>query len=197
VAHIQLDIDFLSHPKVMQLDALTELLFIRAILYSARHLTDGFIPHAVIPLLAYNFPEEVGRNGLINQLRQAKLFHSTPSGYRIHDYLKYQLSKRQVLELIQKRKESGQAGGRASAQAKGQAKGQAKPRASAQAKLNDSSTDFNPIPIPLPLKEKTKILVSPPKVDKSGDKSGTGFERLSEGLKKLFQEKIPPIEEPA
>jgi len=43
--------------------------------------------------------------------------------------------------------------------------------------------------------EKTKILVSPPKGDKSGDKSGTGFERLSTGLKTLFKDKLPPLEE--
>jgi hypothetical protein len=43
--------------------------------------------------------------------------------------------------------------------------------------------------------EKTKILVSPPKGDKSGDKSGTGFERLSTGLKTLFKDKLPPLNE--
>lgn len=147
-ARIHLDIDFLSHPKILQLDPLTELLFIRAILYAARHLTDGFIPHNALGLLTHNFDDRAYLSSwtsensrtpldLADELVDAKLFHVCRGGWKIHDYLEYQLSKREVQQLVEDRRKAGQAGGRASAQAK------------AQANLKQTSSKIKPIPLSL------------------------------------------------
>jgi hypothetical protein len=219
---INIDLDFLTHRKTISTSPLAQLLFIRSLIYAATHLTDGFIPQAATSLLSFDLTQytkeeedpiapcgqrkSVSVSTLISELLQAKRWKVFKGGYLIHDYLDYQLSRQQVSELMEKKRQSGQAGGRASAQARATASAQ--PDAQAQSKQRGKRNPSRgativqristpiPIPIPIPIpEEKTKILVSPPKGDKSGDKSGKGLTRLSVGLKKLFQDKLPPLEE--
>ena len=53
--HIVIDLDFSTHPKIVKLDPLSQLLFLRSLQYAGKHLTDGFIPKEAIPLLTYDF----------------------------------------------------------------------------------------------------------------------------------------------
>jgi hypothetical protein len=154
--HVQLEIDFLSHPKTLATSPLAQLLFIRSLIYAATHLTDGYVPAAAIPQLSYDLtqyerlhyvpdnvhastPDVVTVDELISELVLRKRWKVFRDGYRIHDYLDYNLSKRQVLQLIDKRRKAGQAGGQASATAR------------AKQIVNDSATIFNPIPTPIPM----------------------------------------------
>lgn len=158
--HIQLEIDFLTHPKTLATSPLAQLLFIRSLIYAATHLTDGFIPEAALPQLAYDLTQYERLHYVpanihaaapdvvtVEEIKKELVFHKRwkvcRGGFRIHDYLDYQLSRAQVLQLIDKRRKAGQAGGQASAQARAQANG--------KQTVNDFPTIFNPIPIPIPI----------------------------------------------
>lgn len=158
--HVQIEIDFLTHPKTLATSPLAQLLFIRSLIYAATHLTDGFIPEAALPQLAYDLtqyerlryvPSNVHASTpdvvTLEKIKKELVFHKRwkvcRGGFRIHDYLDYQLSREQVLQLIDKRRKAGQAGGQASAQARAQANG--------KQIVNDFPTIFNPIPIPIPM----------------------------------------------
>jgi hypothetical protein len=137
VPHIQLDLDFLTHPKTLAISPLAQLLFIRSLIYAATHLTDGFIPAPAMAPLTYDLtqyerchfvpenvhaaiPDVVTVEELIAELLAHKRWKICRDGYRIHDYLDYQLSRREVMQLIDKKRKAGQAGGQASAQARAQ-----------------------------------------------------------------------------
>jgi uncharacterized phage protein (TIGR02220 family) len=160
MAHVQLDLDFLTHPKTLATSPLAQLLFIRSLIYAASHLTDGFIPEAALPQLSYDLmqyerlhykpsnvhastPHQVTLEEIKKELVFHKRWKKCSGGFRIHDYLDYQLSKRQVLQLIENKRKAGQAGGVAAAIARAQA--------SAVAKSKQTSTESNPIPLPIPL----------------------------------------------
>jgi hypothetical protein len=160
--HIQIEIDFLTHPKTLAISPLAQLLFIRSLIYSATHLTDGFVPNAAIPQISYDLtqyerlhyvpanvhassPDVVTVEELLAELLDKKRLKPSRKGdgYWIHDYLDYQLSKKQVLQLIENKRKAGQAGGQASAVARAEA--------AAQRNRKQNSTEFNPTPIPTPM----------------------------------------------
>jgi hypothetical protein len=160
MAHVQLDLDFLTHPKTLATSPLAQLLFIRSLIYAASHLTDGFIPEAALPQLSYDLTQyerlhykpsnvhaSTPRQVTLEEIKKELVFHKRwkkcSGGFRIHDYLDYQLSKRQVLQLIENKRKAGQAGGVAAAIARAQA--------SAVAKSKQTSTESNPIPLPIPM----------------------------------------------
>lgn len=85
---------------------------------------------------------------------KAGLWDEGVGGFTIHDYLKYNPSKRDYLQLQKKKRVAGQAGGQASAQARGQASAQAE----SKQKLKQNPTPY-PYPYPSP-KSKNKRLLS-------------------------------------
>jgi len=194
--HVQLEIDFLTHPKTLATSPLAQLLFIRSLIYSATHLTDGVIPAAAIPTISYDLtqyerlhykpsnvhastPDIVTVDELISELVFRKRWKVFKGGYRIHDYLDYNLSRHQVLQLIDKRRKAGQAGGKASATAR------------AKQIVNDSATIFNPTPTPTPIpitkereKKDSSLVVTSDEV------------RLSRLLYDLIVEKKPDFKMP-
>lgn len=134
---IRVDDHFADHPKVMALgsDRLQGLgLWQVAASYCARYLTDGFVPTAHVHAHA--------SKKLVNRMVDVGLFDAVAGGYRLHDWLTYNPSRKQVEEAQAKKRAAGQAGGRAS----GQARAQADAKAPAQAKSN-------PVPVPQPVTE--------------------------------------------
>lgn len=122
--HIELDVNFLSHPKVIRIEPLGQLLFIRSLIYCCQHLTDGILPLQAIPLLSFDLKKfdgtkerEIGQD-LVAQLIKEKLWHTHEFGYEINDYLEWQLSKAEVEEMIDKKRKAGKMGGQASVQAR-------------------------------------------------------------------------------
>ncbi|MGW4759567.1 hypothetical protein [Streptomyces chartreusis] len=92
-----------SHPKIMLVGNAATGLFVRLISYAGQHLTDGFVPSAVVR--SYGTPR------LIKALCDAQLLHKVESnsshtsiadltfkgpGYVINDYLDYNFSRKQV-----------------------------------------------------------------------------------------------------
>lgn len=132
---INLDLEFLTHPKTVSISPLAQLLFIRSILYAARHLTDGFVPAGAITsltcdMLNYDITTATvgeyascGRNleanDLVTELESVGWWVKITGGYDIHDFLEYQLSRKQVRQLSVKHQQSGRKGGLAKALANG------------------------------------------------------------------------------
>lgn len=118
---INLDLDFLDHPKTLSVSPLAQLLFIRSIIYCARHLTDGSLPKSAPQLLMYDFFCPIEQFSpplaidLIRELTDVGWWDESGDGYAIHDYLDYQLSRKQVKKLSDKHKENGRKGGLAKA----------------------------------------------------------------------------------
>lgn len=92
-----------------------------ALSYCSAYLTDGFLPHNQIPRLAGDLSVLLPEGepwGLVKRLIEAGLWEEADGGFTIHDFLDYNPSKRETLQLRKLRAKSGQAGGQASAQAK-------------------------------------------------------------------------------
>src|SRR4051794_22942058 len=83
---IKLDDSFYDHPKFMRVSGLAAWLWMRCLGYAARHLTDGFVPAAVVEQLTLR-PGKPDK--LATELEAAGLWHAAEGGYRIHDYADY------------------------------------------------------------------------------------------------------------
>jgi hypothetical protein len=99
MAWVKLDDHFVDHPKVLAAGPLAGFLYVAGLCYANRFLTDGFIPlEQVTRLLPKNGH---GSAQLSDRLCKAGLWQSATrndvSGFQIHDFLKYQPSKRRVL----------------------------------------------------------------------------------------------------
>lgn len=94
MAWVRLDDHIDEHPKVAMLGDSAFALYITAIVYCNRNLTDGFIPRMVgLGKLRYcsGDPLEV-----ISEIVAAGLWEVVQGGWRIHDFLDYQPSRAQV-----------------------------------------------------------------------------------------------------
>lgn len=89
---VKLDDQFPDHPKVRRAGTDAAWLFVAGVCYCARYLTDGEIPREVIPTLtALRKPNAAAR-----ALVTAGLWHETPDGYAVNDYLEFNPSKADV-----------------------------------------------------------------------------------------------------
>jgi hypothetical protein len=115
--YVRLALDFSTHPKVVSITPLAELLFVRALLYSGKYLTDGFIPEkAVFHLTCDMDCYGIEADDLVSELCNIRLWRSVKAGFHIHDYLGYQRSREAVEEYKAKKAEinrkNGMLGGR-------------------------------------------------------------------------------------
>jgi hypothetical protein len=94
---VRLDDNFADHPKVIALSDTAFRLYIEALCYSNRQLTDGFIPMAVYTKLS--------RNDEADYLIEAGLWVDTENGYAIRSYTEYQPSREKVEEKREQAKE--------------------------------------------------------------------------------------------
>jgi hypothetical protein len=83
----RIDDTFAFHPKVLAAGNAAVGAWVRLGSYCAAHLTDGFVPELMARMIAAD---------CITALINARLLVQEPDGYRIHDYLSYQPSKRDV-----------------------------------------------------------------------------------------------------
>jgi hypothetical protein len=100
---VRIDDQFPDHPKIVAAGPAAAWLHVTALCYCNRMLTDGFIPGEKVPLLVAN------ANKLADRLVDAGVWHRTSrlgvEGYEIHDFLKYQPSREEVLEERRKNAE--------------------------------------------------------------------------------------------
>lgn len=85
----------------------------RATLYAAKHLTDGFIPSAVLDVW---FPNQTDGTSarLVKILVDVGRWIPEDGGFRIHDFLDSNRSREDVEAEREKRRKSGKSGGRKS-----------------------------------------------------------------------------------
>lgn len=107
---VKLDDRFPEHPKIDGLDDSAFALHVKALCYSNRNTTDGFIPTAAAARMGgAHFKRSAQR------LLASGVWESLRDGYEIHDYLDYQPSRTEVMEHLAKGHAAKVAGGKARA----------------------------------------------------------------------------------
>lgn len=96
--------DFHSNPKVLSAGNEATGLYARSLSYCGCYLTDGFIPG--------EWAVAAGSKKLANALVKAGLWEAVDGGYRIPDFLDFNLSKAQVIERSEAARAAGKKGGK-------------------------------------------------------------------------------------
>lgn len=165
---VKIDDHFDEHPKLAAVGPIGIALWVSALAYCNRNLTDGFVPMSVAQrlidgrgIVLDGHPKWDG-NGesdpflvsilTIEELVGVGLFEEVSGGYRIHDYADYQPTKVEILADRAQKVAAGQAGGIAAAKAR------AKAAAVAHSK---------PVPVPDPVPPS-------PSIEGSGDARAIG-----------------------
>ena len=132
----KVDDSFYDHPKIFDAPDCAVALWTRAGTWSARNLTDGFVP-AGMPARLCDDPDTA-----VGQLLTRGLWKRARGGYQFHDWAEYQPSAESVKTLREKRAEAGKRGGHAKAAKQNAGKSLA--NASPVAKQNAAPT--RPVP---------------------------------------------------
>ena len=119
----KLDDNFFDHPKVVRAGGDAALLYLAALCYANKHLTNGIIPDAAVARLTDRKQPEK----LAERLVEVGLWEPSGPDYYIHDYLDLNDTADVVREkrgaAKAKKQEAGRVGGRRSAEARKQANG--------------------------------------------------------------------------
>ncbi len=134
----KVDDSFYDHPKVFDAPDCAVALWVRAGTWSARNLTEGFVP-AGMPARLCDDPDTA-----VRELVRRGLWSRAQGGYRFHDWTKYQPSRAEVEGLRAKRAAAGRLGGLAKAGKQKSGKSQAS--ASGGAKQNGAPSRPDPPP---------------------------------------------------
>lgn len=105
----KVDDSFYDHPKVFDAPDCALALWVRAGCWSARNLTDGFVP-ASLPARLCDDPDTA-----VRALVDRGLWKRARGGYQFHDWTEYQPSADSVKDLRRKRADAGKKGGQAKA----------------------------------------------------------------------------------
>lgn len=98
---VKLDDGFPDHPKIAPISDRAFRIHVRALCYCGRHLTDGFVPKAIVDDITR------GKQAVVNELLAAGLWHANGgSGYAINDFLDYNPSKADVESERQKKRDA-------------------------------------------------------------------------------------------
>lgn len=117
MAWVRVDDDLTEHPKVLSAGPLALIVHVRALCYASRNLTDGHIPPQIIGSFCWDLENmahvsmPVLATNLAEALCEANLWHRNGFGYVIHDYLKYNFSREEVLKRRVIRSSVGLSGG--------------------------------------------------------------------------------------
>jgi hypothetical protein len=135
----KIDDQFYLNVKNATIDRDEQDLYIAGNVYCNGQLTDGFIPAAIVAMLCIwaKIPNEANAQAIASRLVEHNYWELIEHGYMVHDFLDWNLSKAEVLELRAARSEAGRRGGLISA---------ANRQASAQAKSKQNATQYqNPL----------------------------------------------------
>lgn len=112
---VRIDDGIVDHLKTLRMwskDPEAFALDVRGIAWSAKQLTDGFVPDEVLELWYTGRPERL--QAMTEILVDVERWERAEGGFTIHDFLEYNPSKEKVLETRAKRAVNGGAGGKAS-----------------------------------------------------------------------------------
>jgi len=103
---VRLDDNFADHPKVIALSDTAFRLYIEALCYSNRQLTDGFIPNAVyLKLSKDDEADYLIEAGLWERVHGNVISPELTTGYQIRSYTEYQPTREKVEEKREQAKE--------------------------------------------------------------------------------------------
>src|SRR5574340_666296 len=114
------DDQFYLNPKNALIDRDEQDLHIAAIIYCNGQLTDGFIPSGALPMLfawAKLSDGQANAKAIAKQLVEHSYWENAENGYKIHDFLDWNLSREEVIARREERSASGRRGGQARAKA--------------------------------------------------------------------------------
>ena len=94
----RVDDGFWSHPKTIALPAGAVALWVRAGSYCGKHLTDGYVPANMLPMLQGTLDD-------VDQLVEAGLWRPVEGGWRFHDWERYQDTR----EAVERRRDAWKA----------------------------------------------------------------------------------------
>jgi hypothetical protein len=89
---LKIDDAMVEHLKCVNLSPFAWTLWLHGLCYCSRNLTDGHIPHAMLPRLSAITRAEKAAAELVD----AGLWHRCEHGWEVHDYLQHQRSAEQV-----------------------------------------------------------------------------------------------------
>lgn len=110
MAWVRIDDGVPHHPKFLQAGPAAAWLWVCAVAYSQRQLTDGFVPQAAVPTLGVTNARK-----LLDRLVAVGLMEHTALGWTVHDYLDHNdsrdvaIAKRAAMTAA--RSEAGRKGG--------------------------------------------------------------------------------------
>ena len=94
----RVDDGFWSHPKTIALPPGAVALWVRAGSYCGKHLTDGYVPANMLPMLQGTLDD-------VDQLVEAGLWRPVEGGWAFHDWSGYQDTR----EAVERRREAWKA----------------------------------------------------------------------------------------
>src|SRR5690348_6677192 len=98
MAWVRIDDEMPGHPKFATLPIDACWLHICGLTYCSRYLTDGVVHEAALGVLLAGKKSAAATRRLVPVLIKAGLWKTHDEGYEIHDYLKYNPSREQVLK---------------------------------------------------------------------------------------------------
>lgn len=122
---VKIDDGMATHPKIIKAGPLALAIQVRAICYASQHKTDGYIPKEAIPLLLIGFDQygvELSKNEHFSTgcqvdefdwpalMVERGLWDADNEGYTIHDYLEWNVSKKDYEQWKKKLSQSGKKG---------------------------------------------------------------------------------------
>jgi hypothetical protein len=95
--YVRVDIGFWDHPKAVAAGADGRALWLVALAWSRGQMTDGDVPAAVLPLLAFKAGLTVdAAQAAADRCLEVGMLERTASGWQIHDYAEHQTTRAEV-----------------------------------------------------------------------------------------------------
>lgn len=96
---------YLRHPKITRVSDKAKLLHLASILWTAEHLTDGYVPPDALPTLCQAVSKSPRhRLSWVAELVSARLWDELPEGWHVHNFETHNRSStRSVVEANRER----------------------------------------------------------------------------------------------
>jgi hypothetical protein len=167
MSYALLDDNIVDHPKLRRAGSLGMALHFSGIVYSQRHLTDGFLAREVVASFLPDLADyrllgkPTTKEQLASRLVEIRLWETVEGGWQIHDWLDWNDSREVILARRKVRQEAGQRGGLKSGRIRKGSKDPSKPEANASASASvllhaSYEANANPTPTPQPTPTPTK-----------------------------------------
>lgn len=105
----RIDDGWWCHRKTLAVSDAAAGLWVKMGCYSSGQLTDGQVPGAVLPLLTKQTGE--ARASMLRELVLAGMLEEAPDGYQMHDFGRYNPSRKEVLAERDRKAAAGRKGG--------------------------------------------------------------------------------------